>query len=98
MTTKLYLSLFLFMILFPINQLLKYKKIALNYHKVFEKFFEYRLTAEESSFIDIHILEKIFKKIEDDFFFNESNINYSTNLLFKRSINQKKIRMTFYDK
>ena len=84
--------------IYPINQLLKYKKIALNYHKVFEKFFEYRLTAEESSFIDIHILEKIFKKIEDDFFFNESNINYSTNLLFKRSINQKKIRMTFYDK
>ena len=68
------------------------------YKNPFTYFNKPKLSEEQTIFIDTHVLKKIFHKIGNYYFFNKSNINYASNRLFKRSINQKKIRMTFYDK
>ena len=53
---------------------------------------------ENSMFIDAHSIKKLFQKVEDYYFLNKSFINYSSNRLFKKSVNQKKIKVIFYDK
>ena len=85
--------------IYPINRILIMKKNLFNFYKdPFAKFYKYKISNEQSIFIDIHVFKKIFQKIENDFFFNKSYICYATNHLLKRSINQKKIKVTFYDK
>ena len=63
----------------------------------FSNFFKYKNSEEQSIFIDIHVIKKIFHKIENNFFLNEKNVDYASNYILKQFINQKKINATFYE-
>ena len=59
----------------------------------------YKKSNEEySDFLDNHNHKKLFQKIEDNLFLNKNNINYATNYVFKKAINQKKLNIKFYEK
>ena len=84
---------------YPIKRILIMERNSFKFYKnPFAYFNQPKLSEEQIIFIDTHVLKKIFHKIGKDYFFNKSNINYASNRLFKRSINQKKIKVTFYDK
>ena len=84
---------------YPIKRILIMERNSFKfYNNPFAYFNQPKLSEEQIIFIDTHVLKKIFHKIGKDYFFNKSNINYASNRLFKRSINQKKIKVTFYDK
>ena len=84
---------------YPIKRILIMERNSFKFYKnPFTYFNKPKLSEEQTIFIDTHVLKKIFHKIGKDYFFNKSNINYASNRLFKRSINQKKIKVTFYDK
>jgi hypothetical protein len=84
---------------YPIKRILIMERNSFKFFKnPFAYFNQPKLSEEQSIFIDTHVLKKIFHKIGNDYFFNKSNINYASNRLFKRSVNQKKIKVTFYDK
>ena len=85
---------------YPINRLLIIKKNFYNkyYTTNFSNIFKNITHDENSLFIDAHVLKKLFQKIECSYFFNKNFINYVYNRLFKESINQKKIKVIFYEK
>ena len=84
---------------YPIKRILIMERNSFKFYKnPFAYFNQPKLSEEQIIFIDTHVLKKIFHKIGKDYFFNKSNINYASNRLFKRSINQKKIKVIFYDK
>ena len=85
---------------YPINRLLIIKNNFYNkyYTTNFSNIFKNITHDENSLFIDAHVLKKLFQKIECSYFFNKNFINYVYNRLFKESINQKKIKVIFYEK
>ena len=85
---------------YPINRLLIIKRNFYSKYYVsnFCNIFKNMTQDENSMFIDAHVIKKLFQKIEGCYFLNKSFINYSSNRLFKKSINQKKIKVIFYEK
>ena len=69
-----------------------------NYINQFNNIFRNKISDINSLFIDAHVFKKIFQKIENDYFFSKSNLNYASNHLLKKSINQRKIKVSFYEK
>ena len=61
----------------------------------FRKFF-FKITKDQTIFIDIHVFKKLFKIIENNYFVDKNILNYSANRLLKSEINQKKIKVSFY--
>ena len=49
----------------------------------FRKFF-FKITKEQTIFIDIHAVKKLFKIIENNYFSNKNIINYSGNSLLNK--------------
>ena len=84
---------------YPINRMLIIKRNSFNnYINKFNNIFRNKISDINSIFIDVHVFKKIFQKIENDYFFNKSNLNYASNHLLKKSINQRKINVSFYEK
>ena len=85
---------------YPIFRLLIIKRnfTFKSYVSKFYNIFKNITQDENSMFIDAHSIKKLFQKVEDYYFLNKSFINYSSNRLFKKSVNQKKIKVIFYDK
>ena len=83
---------------YPISRIWIIKKNKFNsFMTSFSNFFKYKNSEEQSIFIDIHVIKKIFHKIENNFFLNEKNVDYASNYILKQFINQKKINATFYE-
>ena len=86
---------------YPLYRLLIIKKNFTNksYFINFRNIFK-NINQDENSimFINGHSIKKLFQKIEECYFLNKRYINYSSNRLFKRSVNQKKIKVIFYEK
>ena len=85
--------------IYPMNRMFIIKR------NLFKKFgnrlsniFKRNITEEQTIFIDMHVFKKLFPRIETNYFFNKNNIYYSENHLLKKSINQKKIKVIFYEK
>ena len=83
--------------IFPIKRKIIINK-NLNKYKITSYFESYRKSDDKyEDFIDIHNSKKLFQKVEDKYFLNKNNINYATNLILKKTINQKKIITKFYE-
>ena len=84
---------------YPINRFLIMKRNSFNFYK--NPFFNInkpKISDDQSIFIDTHVIKRLFHKIGNDYFFNKSFIYYASNRLLKKTINLKKIKVTFYDK
>ena len=85
--------------IYPINRMMIIKRNSFNnYINQFNNIFRNKISDINSLFIDAHVFKKIFQKIENDYFFSKSNLNYASNHLLKKSINQRKIKVSFYEK
>ena len=73
-------------------------KNNLNKYKITSYLENYKTKKEPNEFLDIHNHKKMFQKIEDNFFLNKNILNYSTNHLFKKTINQKKVNIRLFEK
>ena len=62
----------------------------------FSNLFRYKHSEEQSIFIDVHALKRLIHKIENNFFLYENNIDYASNYILQKFINQKKINANFY--
>ena len=60
--------------------------------------FNKKSEEESNDFIDVHNYKKLFQKIDDIYFFNKNNINYASNYMIKKEINQRKIVAELYSK
>ena len=55
-------------------------------------------SKESQYFFDMHSLNKLFPKIQGNFFLNKTNIDYATNKILKNIIIQRKINAKLYEK
>ena len=55
-------------------------------------------SKESQYFLDMHSLNKLFPKIQGNFFLNKTNIDYATNKILKNIIIQRKINAKLYEK
>ena len=60
--------------------------------------FNKKSEEESNDFIDVHNYKKLFQKIDDIYYFNKININYASNYMIKKEINQRKIVAELYSK